>query len=60
MATMTIYELSEKIETLRNLSSEVRYSEGKVLKISTRDEVADLLNEYADRLLSIKVTIWED
>ena len=57
MATMTVGELFEKLDTLSLYSNELRLREGKELSDSLLDEIADLLDEYHDLLRQIKVTI---
>lgn len=57
MATMTVGELFEKLDTLSLYSNELRIREGEELSDSLLDEIADLLDEYHDLLRQTKVTI---
>ena len=52
MAKVTIGEISEKLDILISLENKLR--EGRDFD---REEAADMLSEYADLLLGIKVDI---
>lgn len=52
---ITVGGLCEKLDILTSLENKLR--DGTTLKDSEFDEIADMLSEYADLLLGIKVDI---
>ena len=52
---VTVGELCEKLDILTSLENKLR--DGKELNEIEREEVAELLSDYADLLLGIKVDI---
>ena len=52
---MTVGELCEKLDILNSLENKLR--DGATLKDFELEEIADMLSEYADLLLGIKVDI---
>ena len=52
---ITIGELCEKLDILNSLENKLR--DGTTLKDVELEEIADMLSEYADLLLGIKVDI---
>lgn len=52
---VTVGELCEKLDVLISLENKLR--EGKDLKDFDREEAAEMLSDYADLLLGIKVDI---
>ena len=52
---ITVGELCEKLDILTSLENKLR--DGKTLKGSEFEEIADMLSEYADLLLGTKVDI---
>lgn len=52
---ITVGELCEKLDILNSLENKLR--DGTTLKDVELEEIADMLSEYADLLLGIKVDI---
>lgn len=52
---VTIGEICEKLDILTSLENKLR--EGKILNDFDREEAAEMLSDYADLLLGIKVDI---
>ena len=52
---ITVGELCEKLDILISLENKLR--DGKTLEDLELEEIADMLSEYADLLLGIKVDI---
>lgn len=55
MTKLTIGEICEKLDVLTSLENKLRA--GQELNETYREEVAELLSEYADYLLGIKVVV---
>ena len=55
MSKFSIGEIVEKLDILTSLENKLR--DGKELNEIEREEVAELLSDYADLLLGIKVDV---
>ena len=55
---ITVGGLCEKLDILTSLENKLR--DGTTLKDFELEEIANMLSEYADLLLGIKVDIWKE